>query len=87
MTMPRPLRWISADDVVSGRINMDAYPFRYFRLKVVHWGPDGGLDILLTAVEMLETRGWELVAFVDRSDQDRMLTAYMRRVAPVAPRA
>jgi len=85
--MPRPARWISAEDVLNGRVSLDAYPGRYVLL---HPLPSSGprivwngrqqneayADLLLSAVEFLETRGWELVN-LDRSEH--ILNAVMRR--------
>lgn len=87
MTLPRPPRWFTADDILANRVNLDAYPFRYIYLTVA---PASGLsaalsggtghatrvDTVFTAVELLETRGWELVNF----DQGGSV-AYLRRKA------
>lgn len=68
MTLPRPPRRVLAHDVLSGRADMDAYPFRYMYLSappaIARSGRkvfDGEADVVLAAVELLETRGWELV--------------------------
>ncbi|MCU7725752.1 hypothetical protein ODJ79_18640 [Actinoplanes sp. KI2] len=71
MTAPRPPRWFVADDILSGRVNLDGYPFRYIYISI-HPSittPFGGtayaakVDAVFTAVEWLETRGWEIVNF------------------------
>jgi hypothetical protein len=70
----RPPRIFSADDILAGRVLLDGYPFRYiyvtpsasslfsggagFRLKTGNNGPP---DQMLSAVELLEARGWEVV--------------------------
>jgi hypothetical protein len=70
---PRPPRIFPADDILIGRISLHGYPFRYiyvtpsassvfagggYRLRTGNNGPP---DELLSAVELLETQGWELV--------------------------
>jgi len=89
MTMPRPPRWVVADDVLAGRVNLDWYPFRYIYMTMAPMAAFsvlGGkaayqakIDGLFTAVEMLETRGWELVTF-EQGGQ----VAFLRRVATAA---
>ena len=83
MTLPRPSRRVIAEDVLAGRVNIDAYPFRYMYL-IFHItippvtdraGYDNRTDMVMTAVELLETRGWELVNFEHQGQ-----IAYMRRV-------
>jgi hypothetical protein len=87
MTMPRPSRWVLADDVLAGRVNLDGYPLRYIYLTM---SPMAGLSVLggkaayqaridgvFTAVEFLETRGWELVNF-EQGGQ----VAFLRRGVP-----
>jgi hypothetical protein len=85
---PRPPRIFAADDILAGRVSLHAYPFRYiyltpsassvfgggYRLKTGNNGPP---DQLLSAVELLETQGWELVT-VDISGH----AACLRRVRP-----
>lgn len=72
--LPRPPRIFAADEILTGRVQLDGYPFRYiyivpsagsllagggrYRFKTGNNGPP---DEMLTAVEFLETRGWELV--------------------------
>jgi hypothetical protein len=82
MTLPRPSRRLIARDVLAGQVNVDAYPFRYMYLSVpppVRHGRaefDAQVDVVLATVELLETRGWELV------NLDQLGTiAFMRRVA------
>ena len=85
MTMPRPPRWFLADDILTGRVNLDGYPFRYIFVSVSasvsavlsgRAGHAGRVDAVFSAVEMLEARGWELVNF-EQSGQ----IAYVRRTA------
>jgi hypothetical protein len=70
---PRPGRLFIADEIVSGRVRLDAYPFRYIligsspsrALGVAFGGRSGAnamVDMILTAVEFLEDRGWDLVS-------------------------
>jgi hypothetical protein len=83
VTLPRPSRRVIAEDVLAGRVNIDAYPFRYMYLTfrdaglpaMGRAGYDGRTDLVLTAVELLETRGWELVTLEHQGQ-----IAYMRRV-------
>jgi hypothetical protein len=86
---PRPPRIFSADDILAGRVSLDGYPFRYiyitpslssvmsgrgtFKLRTGNSGPP---DQMLSAVEFLEGRGWEVVT-VDISGQ----ATCMRRIA------
>ncbi|MEV4637393.1 hypothetical protein AB0J80_08585 [Actinoplanes sp. NPDC049548] len=72
MSAPRPPRWFIADEILAGRVNLDGYPFRYIYVSinptsvVGFFGASGHaarVDAVFTAVEMLETRGWELVNF------------------------
>jgi hypothetical protein len=71
MTLPRPPRWFIADDLLAGRVNLDGYPFRYIYISInpTITTPFSGsghavrVDAVFSAVEMLETRGWELVNF------------------------
>ncbi|MGC9670631.1 hypothetical protein ACNTMW_29310 [Planosporangium sp. 12N6] len=85
MTLPRPPRRVFAEDVLAGRVNIDAYPFRYMFLttrtpiQVVPYNRaelDVKVDTVLATVELLETRGWELVNF-ERLGH----IAFMRRAA------
>jgi hypothetical protein len=72
----RPPRIFAANDILSGRVSLDGYPFRYiyvtpsagsvfagvkggFSMKTGNNGPP---DEMLSAVEFLETRGWEVVS-------------------------
>ncbi|AGZ43024.1 hypothetical protein [Actinoplanes friuliensis] len=69
---PRPPRLFEADDVLSGRISLDGYPFRLIYLVIsaasfyagtsIHPGDLGRVDVLLSAAELLETRGWQTVS-------------------------
>lgn len=77
MFRPRPPRLYVATDILSGRVNLDDFPFRYicvgppassafgagFRGRS---GVNETLDQVFSAVELLETRGWEL-AGIDRA--------------------
>jgi hypothetical protein len=87
MTPPRPPRWFVADDILGGRVNLDLYPFRYIYVTAAPGEAIGSvfsgragfaamIDRVLTAVEMLEARGWDVVNF----EQDGRI-AYLRRVA------
>jgi hypothetical protein len=83
---PRPPRIFSADDILTGRVSLDAYPFRYVYITPspssvfanmyrFRSGYNISADQVLSAVELLETRGWEMVT-VDPS----VHVACMRRV-------
>jgi hypothetical protein len=81
---PRPPRWFIADAILYGRVNLDEYPLRYIFLSVPpraaaftrsKAGRAALIDRLFAAVELLETRGWEVVNF-ELAD-----FVYMRRVA------
>ena len=87
LPQPRPRRWFAAEDIVRGRVNLDGYPGRYILLHPIpsdgpqlSWSgkqqSDAHADLLLSAVELLETRGWELVN-LDRAEH--ILNAVMRR--------
>jgi len=69
---PDAPRLFVAGDILAGRVSLDGYPFRHvclcpFSTSDVRPGRDtreevdGRLDLLLSATELLETRGWELV--------------------------
>jgi hypothetical protein len=80
MSAPRPPRLFTVDDVLEGRANLDHYPVRYISLgtfAAAVLGTSGlnkQIDRMLTAVEMLESRGWELVTL----EQNGRL-AFLRR--------
>ncbi|MFD1321166.1 hypothetical protein [Micromonospora sonneratiae] len=83
----RPPRIFYCTDILSGRASLDGYPFRYVLLRppvssVFMAGPISGdaqvtVDQMLSAVELLETRGWELVNF-----EQGGLLAFLRRARP-----
>jgi hypothetical protein len=86
MTRPRPPRHFYAEDVLAGRVSLDGYPFRHVALTVrpgsvltgalkLGSGFNDNVDVLLSAVEWLEPRGWELVSV------DQVTIAYLRRRA------
>jgi hypothetical protein len=87
MTIPRPARRVIAEDVLAQRVNVDVYPFRYLYLSTppaTRSSPENGraefdarVDVVLTAVELLEARGWELVNLAELGQ-----IAFMRRVTP-----
>ncbi len=87
MTLPRPPRWFVADDILAGRVNLDGYPFRYIYVTILlDFIPTFGkgayaarIDSLFSAVELLETRGWEVVNF-----EESARVAYLRRSVPYA---
>ncbi len=89
MTPPRPPRMFFAGDILTGRVQLDGYPVRYILITPTptqslsiafsgRRGADAMLDTVFSAVEFLETRGWELVCL------DQGTLAVMRRQAPVA---
>ncbi|GAA2506327.1 hypothetical protein [Winogradskya humida] len=83
MTLPRPPRRFVAEDVLAGRVNLDGYPFRYIYLGIPYrldfrLGDVGELarvDVVMSAVELLETRGWEFLHFLEGGQ-----LAFLRRV-------
>ncbi len=85
MSQQRPPRWFSADDLLNGRVSLDGYPFRFVWITAT---PSGGglrvvsgsqsaqaarVDMVMSAAEMLEARGWHVVNFEDRGQ-----IAYLR---------
>jgi hypothetical protein len=86
VNIPRPSRRISAEDILAGRYTMDGYPFRYCYIvpgstalagAAFSFGTGHGdlmRDQVLSAVELLETRGWHLVAI-----EQNGLVAYLRK--------
>ena len=75
-----------SDDILDGRVNLDQYPFRYILIRPAPKALMGmafsfggnqlvEIDKVLTAVELLETRGWELLAV-----EQGGLVAIVRRV-------
>jgi hypothetical protein len=70
--MHRPPRIFQAHDILSGRVSLDGYPFRYVCLSLSasvalgtafsgRHGANARMDQLLSAAEFLETRGWEVL--------------------------
>jgi hypothetical protein len=62
-----------AEDILSGRISLDGYPFRYVCLTISpstalgsafkgRAGANNLLDHVLSAAELLEGHGWELTS-------------------------
>ena len=84
MILARPPREFIAEDVLSGRANVDAFPFRYIFLtsgdaasfRAGHAGLLARADVVFTAVELLETRGWEFLHVLEGGQ-----VAYLRRAA------
>ena len=83
---PRPTRVFTTSEVLSGRISLHGYPFRHIYIVLSAgavfggafiWGKgnEGMVDQLLSAVEVIEAQGWELVC----TDQDGRM-ACMRRL-------
>ncbi|BFU46276.1 hypothetical protein [Krasilnikovia sp. MM14-A1004] len=70
--LPRPPRIFEADDVLSGRVSLDGYPFNLIYLVIsfaayhadtrIHPSDLPRVDVLLSAAELLETRGWQVVS-------------------------
>lgn len=86
MTLPRPPRMFFADDILSGQVNLDGYPFTFLRItpypQEMMTAPRKGreaylmmIDKVFSAAELLETRGWQVVNFEGSGE-----LAYMRRV-------
>lgn len=88
---PRPPRIFVANDVLTGRVSLHGYPLRYIYLTPSFssvWrkgsagyrfgtGNNGPADELLSAVELLESQGWEVVT-IDIQGH----VACLRRIAP-----
>ena len=85
---PRPGRIFSSDDILSGRVRLHTYPFRYICLNqstgdrfrtVAALGSSipNEMDKMFSAVELLESQGWELVAV-----EQMGLVVFMRRRLP-----
>jgi hypothetical protein len=80
----RPARLFLTDDILSGRIAMDAYPLRYICIGAISYGgfapeqirvgpgsarSNAAVDQLLSTVELLESQGWELVSVYESGTQ------------------
>jgi hypothetical protein len=91
VTFPRPSRWFPPDDILAGTVNLDGYPLRYIYISATPFlnaalncafrsnSPSPRVsspDEVMSAVELLEARGWDLVQF----EQGGMI-AYLRRNA------
>ena len=87
MSAPRPPRWFAADDILSGRVSLDAYPLRFIYVtaqpsegvRITLAGPAtiaAAVDRVFSAAELLESRGWQVVCFEQRGQ-----VAYLRRVS------
>jgi hypothetical protein len=82
--LPRPPRQFAADAVLSGAVDLRSYPFRMIcvtsatRVVGSVFGGRGAvlnlIDVTMSAVELLESQGWELINF-----EQGGLTAYLRR--------
>jgi hypothetical protein len=71
----RPPRVFAADDILSGRVNLHGYPFRYIVVRpsgttglatALAGGEVALVDLVLSAAELLESQGWELFS-IDHS--------------------
>ena len=83
--LPRPPRIFTADEILSGQVTLDGYPWRYICVGLSpsaalgtalsgRSGADARLDQVLSAAELLEGRGWEVMSI----DQGGTLV-FMRR--------
>jgi hypothetical protein len=81
----RPPRIFFAEDILSGSVSLDGYPWRYVCIGISpkmamgnalrgRAGADVLMDHILSAAELLEARGWEVFAI----DQGGTLV-FMRR--------
>jgi hypothetical protein len=59
--LPRPPRLFEADEILNGQVRLDGYPFRHIALSVRRHAGNQAIDVLLSAVEMLDPLGWDLV--------------------------
>jgi hypothetical protein len=59
--LPRPPRLFPADQLLSGQIRLDGYPFRHIAIHGQGHLGNAGVDVVLTAVEMLAPLGWDLI--------------------------
>lgn len=80
MMPARPPRLFIPEDILAGRVSLDGYPFRYVYISVpLTISLVGGrahaarVDGVFTAVEFLETRGWQ-PAYYEQAGQ----IAYLR---------
>lgn len=77
----RPKRMIEAADVLNGTWAPDGYPFRYAVIwhgkELVARARNKMMDTVLSAVELLESQGWELV-----SVDEAVSIAVLRRTHP-----
>jgi hypothetical protein len=74
--LPRPPRLFRADHILSGQIRLDGYPFRHIALSCQGHAGNQGIDVLLSAVEMLESLGWELINITN--DESFRYVAFLR---------
>jgi hypothetical protein len=69
---PRPPRIFTAEQILSGQVSLDGYPWRYVCIGLSpgralgsalsgRAGADTRLDEVLWAAEFLESRGWEVL--------------------------
>jgi hypothetical protein len=83
----RPPRIFTADQILTGQILLDSYPWRYVCIGLSpstalgtalggRAGADARLDQVLSAAEYLEGRGWEVVSI----DQGGTLVFMRRRM-------
>jgi hypothetical protein len=75
--LPRPPRLFSGEKILTGEINLDAYPFRYVSVVGAGFSYNAGIDMLLSAVELLETRGWQLISITGQTAGQ--FIAFLRR--------
>lgn len=83
---PRVTKTVSTDTLAAQPGFLDAYPYRYVLvLSEYHLSAlRQTFSILFWAVEMLESRGWELTGWKEL-DSIRGPGAYMRRISAGPP--
>ncbi|MFG1905175.1 hypothetical protein [Kribbella sp. NPDC048928] len=76
MSQMRPPRMFRAPKILSGEVSLDGYPLRYAAVLSGGTSYESALDQVLSVVELLEQRGWELVNLT--SPQGMQFIAVMR---------
>jgi hypothetical protein len=75
--LPRPPRLFPADQLLSGQLRLDGYPFRHIAIHGQGHLGNAALDVVLSAVELLEPAGWDLINVTPH--ESLRYTAFLRR--------
>lgn len=70
-------RYVSAQALLEGRADLRSYPYRNLAIHGFIHVMGERVQLLLTAVEMVEQWGWELVTMIEINQS---VYAFMRRV-------